>query len=184
MQTHLEENVKVHLNKVSCRTKQQESQISVLQLKTEQQQQEIVALMSALTQVALDVQKPLVPVFVPPPDIVMTDFEKHKKAANEWFSPPFYSHIGGYKMCLGVVANGDGNGKATHVSVYFYLLRGEHDDQLKWPFRGDITIQLLNQSRGEGHGVTVRFSDTADDDVTGRVVGGREPTMAGANPNS
>ena len=74
-------------------------------------------------------------------------------------------------MCLGVVANGDGNGKATHVSVYFYLNRGEHDDQLKWPFRGDITILLLNQSRGEGHGVTVRFSDTADDDVTGRVVG-------------
>ena len=115
MQAHLEENMKVHLNNVT----------HTLQLKTEQQQRtidqqqkQIVALMSALTRLALNVQKPLAPVFVPPPDIVMTDFEKHKKAGDLWYSPPFYSHIGGYKMCLCVDANGYGDGEATHVSVY------------------------------------------------------------------
>ena len=187
MRTHLEENVRVHLNKVS---KQQESQITALQLKTEQQeeemkkykdqtdckveqqQQQIVALMSTLNQLALDVKKPLAPVFIPPPDIVMTDFEKHKKAGDKWYSPPFYSHIGGYKMCLRVDANGHGSGEATHVSVFVHLMRGEYDDQLKWPFRGDITIQLLNQSRDEGHcEMTVHYYDRADDDVAGRVVG-------------
>ena len=168
MQTHLEENVKVHLNKVShtlhCKAQQQQSII-------DQQQKQIVALMSALTRVALDVQKPLAPVFVPPPDIVITDFEKHEKASDKWYSPPFYSHIGGYKMCLCVIANGTGSAKATHVSVYFYLLRGEYDDQLKWPFRGAITMQLLNQSRDEGHWEkNVTFDDTVPDNITGRVV--------------
>ena len=169
MQTHLEENVKVHVHNVShalqCKTKQQQNII-------EQQQKQIVALMSALTQVALDVQKPLAPVFVPPPDIVMTDFEKHKKAGDKWYSPPFYSHIGGYKMCLYVDANGVGDGEATHVSVFCFLNRGEYDDQLKWPFCGDITIQLLNQSREEGHRErTIEFDDTVHDVYAGRVVG-------------
>ena len=166
MQTHLEENVKVHLNKVShtlqCKTEQQQSII-------EQLQKQIVALVSVLT---FDKQKPLAPVFVPPPDIVMTDFEDHKKTGDRWFSPPFYSHIGGYKMGLYVYANGVGDGKATHVSVFVQLMRGEYDDQLKWPFRGVITIQLLNQSRDEGHWEkTVRYDDRADDGTAGRVVG-------------
>ena len=169
MQTHLEENMKVHLNNVT----------HTLQLKTEQQQRiidqqqkQIVALMSALTRLALEVKKPLAPVFVPPPDIVMTDFEKHKKAGDEGYSPPFYSHIGGYKMCLRVYANGYGDGEATHVSVFCCLNRGEYDDQLKWPFHGDIRIQLLNQSRDDGHwGRTVTYDDTDEDEYAGRVVG-------------
>ena len=166
MQTHLDENVKVHLNNVS----------RMLQCKIEEQwsinekvQKQITALMSA-TQVALDVQKP--PVFITPPDIVMTDFEEHKKAKDVWYSPPFYSHIGGYRMCLRVDANGNGTGTSTHVSVFVTLMRGGHDDQLKWPFRGDVTIQLLNQTRDDGHLVkTVPFDDRVCDDNAARVVG-------------
>ena len=45
-------------------------------------------------------------------------------------------------MCLRVVANGVGRGKGTHVSVYVHLMRGEFDDILKWPFHGEVTIQL------------------------------------------
>ena len=180
MQTHLEENVKVHLSKVSTtlqsKTEQQQSIIEQLQNIIQQQQsinkqlqKQIVALMSAL---ALNVQKPIVPVFVPPSDIVMTDFEEHKKAGDWWCSPPFYSHIGGYKISLRVYANGHGNGKATHVSVFYCLNRGEYDDQLKWPFCGDITIQLLNQNKDEGHWEeTVCFDDTVRDRRAGRVVG-------------
>ena len=176
MQTHLDENVKVHLNKVShtlqCNTEQQQRIAEQQQRTINQQQKQIVALMSALTLVPLDVQKPLAPVFIPPPDIVMTDFEEYKKADNWWYSPPFYSHIGGYKMCLGVKANGYGSGKATYVSVYCCLNRGKYDDHLKWPFRGDITIQLLNQSRDEGHWEkTVNFDDRVGDEYAGRVVG-------------
>ena len=128
MQTHLEENVKVHLNKVSQCTITLQSKTQQQQSTIEQQQKQIVALMSALTRVALDVQKPLAPIFVPPPDMVMTNFEEHKKAGYNWFSPPFYSHIGGYKMCLRVNAKGFGRGEATHVSVFCNLHQGEYDD--------------------------------------------------------
>ena len=81
-------------------------------------------------------------VTVPPVDITMDGFEDHKKKSDEWHSTPFYSHIGGYKMCLSVNANGYGNGKGTHMSLYVHLMKGDYDDHLKWPFNGDITIEL------------------------------------------
>ena len=85
-------------------------------------------------------------------DITMTNFKDNKKAkVTDWYSCPFYSHIGGYKMCLRVAANGQGDGEGTHVSVYVHLMRGKHDDHLQWPFRGVITIRLLNQKRDEQH---------------------------------
>ena len=36
-------------------------------------------------------------------------------------------------MCLAVYANGVGEGAGTHVFLSLLLLRGEYDDQLKWP---------------------------------------------------
>ena len=78
----------------------------------------------------------------PPVDIIMDDFEPHKKSNDIWHSPPFYTHLGGYRMCLRVDANGVGTGKGTHVSVHVHLMRGEFDDLLKWPFSGEVTIQL------------------------------------------
>ena len=87
-----------------------------------------------------------------PAMLTMTDFEQHKQNNDVWVSQPFYTHSQGYKMCLRVTANGQGSGKGTHVTVAVYLMKGEFDDQLEWPFRGDITIQLLNQQGdGEDH---------------------------------
>ena len=82
---------------------------------------------------------------IPPVVIFMGDFKKHKNSADVWFSPPFYSHRGGYKMCLRVHASGsggEGGPDGTYVSVFAYLMKGEFDDNLKWPFCGDITVQL------------------------------------------
>ena len=63
-------------------------------------------------------------------------------------------------MCLYVDANGVGDGAGTHVSVFVYLMRGEYDDRLVWPFRGAITIQLVNQiSDWEHHEHTVFFHE-------------------------
>ena len=68
-----------------------------------------------------------------------------------WFSDPVYSHFGGYKMCLRVDANGHNDGKGTHASVYVYLMRGDNDDNLKWPFKGTIKVSLLNQLEDGQH---------------------------------
>ena len=74
----------------------------------------------------------------------MTEFEKHKRDSDIWFSEPFYSHPHGYKLCLKVDANGFSSAKGTHVSVAVRLMRGQFDDQLQFPFNGKITIQLIN----------------------------------------
>ena len=87
---------------------------------------------------------------------------------DSWYSPPFDTGPGGYKMRLRVYANGYGIGAGTHVSVYVCLMRGEHDDQLKWPFQSGIVIQLLNQKRDQEHIVKLLcFID--DDESTARV---------------
>ena len=38
-----------------------------------------------------------------------------------------------------------------YFAVSVYLMRGEHDDRLAWPFRGNITVQLVNQSSDQKH---------------------------------
>ena len=89
--------------------------------------------------------------YQPPHIIRLSGFESKTRMNTEWYSAPFYSHFGGYKMCLKVYANGSGNGKGTHVSVYTCLVKGENDDNLKWPFRGTITVTLLNQLQSDNH---------------------------------
>ena len=84
-----------------------------------------------------------------PVDIIMPNFEQHKKNNDEWLSPPFYTHHRGYKLFLGCYANG--LIVKNHVSVYFHMMRGEFDDELKWPFRGEITLQLLSQDGSNEH---------------------------------
>ena len=97
-----------------------------------------------------------------PIEIIMTEYSIHKKNDDSWYSPPFYIGPGGYKMCIRVDANGNVDGAGTHVSVCVYLMRGEYDSRLVWPFRGDITIQLVNHNNDQDHHEeTLPFSDAA-----------------------
>ena len=99
----------------------------------------------------------------------ITDFDKLKTSNEAEYSPGFYASSGGYKMCVGVYANGHGDGKGTHVSVAAYLMRGENDDHLPWPFTGTVTIELLNQLEDDNHySRTVAFSN--DNVASQRVV--------------
>ena len=116
------------------------------QVQKEQQETQIETLAAQVHQLAAMLQ-----VFTPPPVFTMTNFKQHKKDDDQWFSPPFYSHIGGYKMCISVKANGSDIGKGTHVAVYLHMMAGEYDDNLKWPFRGEVAVQLLNQKGNENH---------------------------------
>ena len=52
-------------------------------------------------------------------------------------------------------------------------MRGEFDDHLKWPFRGDVTIQLLDQQDDKNHQTgTAHFNDKTPDSVAERVTSG------------
>ena len=79
----------------------------------------------------------------------MPEYHQHKCSEQEWCSSPFYTHPGGYKMCIDIDANGFG--ESTHVSVFAYLMKGKNDDNLPWPFTGKVTITLLNQLEDENH---------------------------------
>ena len=68
-----------------------------------------------------------------------------------WFSPPFFTHTGGYQMCLEVWGNGHGSGKGTHLSIFLRLMKGGNDDHLKWPLSLAIKISLLNQASDSNH---------------------------------
>ena len=106
---------------------------------------------------------------VPPWVIQVTRFQEKKEKNEEWYSDPVYSHLGGYKMCLNVDANGTGTGEGTHVSVYVYLMRGDNDDNLQWPFKGTIKVSLLNQLEDGQHHTEALWSP--DEDVPERTSG-------------
>ena len=83
---------------------------------------------------------PLCPVI-----IKVSEFNRKKADKVEWYSDPFYTHNKGYKMCLRVDAAGHKKGEGTHLSVYLYVMKGSHDDEIIWPVKGNFKIQLLNQ---------------------------------------
>ena len=61
------------------------------------------------------------------------------------YSPPFYTSPHGYRMCICTYLNGDGIGMGTHVSVFFFIMRSEHDNLLSWPFKQSVCFTLINQ---------------------------------------
>ena len=86
-----------------------------------------------------------------PRTIRLTNYLKHKSDKDEFYGPPFYTSYNGYKMCLRVYANGWGTGEGTHVAVHAYLMKGDNDDSLSWPFPGTVTFELLNQLEDKNH---------------------------------
>ena len=81
----------------------------------------------------------------------LTDYQRRKKNNERMRSPSYYTSPNGYHIALRVLANGDGEGKGTHVRVSAPILKGEFDAQLKWPFIGKITFTLLNQLEDKNH---------------------------------
>ena len=98
-----------------------------------------------------------------------TGFEQHKLSEKDVYSPSFYNSPGGYKMCLKLNVLGTGSSKGTHMSVYVYLMRGENDDHLPWPFTGVVTIELLNQLEDKNHHLKIITFPSAKE-VSKRVV--------------
>ena len=162
MQSHVDSNVNAHLQMVVAHGKLQEKQI-------EQQKKQIRTLNSQVHMPTSTLQSRLPPVFT------MPNFKQHKIDRDRWFSPPFYSHIGGYKMYISVYANGFGEGEDSHLSVYLCMMKGEHDDNLKWPFHGEVSVQLLNQQNANHYEVEEDYS--ADDIMrfVDRVKGVKQP---------
>ena len=81
----------------------------------------------------------------------MTNFsqDKAKYKYGDWYSPAMYTHVCGYKFCIGVAANGCGTGRGNSVDVTVWVMPGEHDGLLKWPAKAKFTVELIHQRGGE-----------------------------------
>ncbi len=86
-----------------------------------------------------------------PTTLKLNKYQERKNSNKVIYSPPLYTSYSGYKMCFTLIANGWGVGRGTSVSVYAYLMKGDHDDTLTWPFTGTVTIELLNQLEDMNH---------------------------------
>jgi hypothetical protein len=107
-----------------------------------------------------------------------TNYAERKSNDTPVYSPPFYSGPGGYKLRIKVYANGSKEGKGTHLSVYAYLMRGDNDDHLAWPFTGTVEVELLNQLKDDWHhsvsielGKSDRACKRVEDDTAARGYG-------------
>ena len=85
-------------------------------------------------------------------------------------SPAFYTHPHGYRMEVKVNPNGHGYGEGSHVSIFSCLMKGPFDEYLKWPFRGEVTIQIVNQAGDHDHKEgTIHYTDDTPKDSAGGV---------------
>ena len=94
---------------------------------------------------------------------------QQRKMNSRFFSRPFFTFLNGYRMLICVYT------QRNHVSVLAYLMRGENDDSLSWPFTGTVTFELLNQLEDKNHH---KESVTFPADSGQRVVD-REAALAG-----
>ena len=95
----------------------------------------------------------------------ISEYSKRKQFDNYYFSPPFTTSPQGYTLCLDVDTNGYDSGKGSHLSIYAYIMKGQHDDRLQWPFTGTIIIELLNWLEDKEHYKRTLTIDTNKDFV-------------------
>ena len=101
----------------------------------------------ALEEKCVSLQTHASPLPLPPFYFIMGNVNHYQKHNYMFWSEPFYSHPGGYKMLVSVYPNGFGISAGTHLTLDIFLLRGEFDDKLRWPFNGEVTVQAYNRSR-------------------------------------
>ena len=89
--------------------------------------------------------------YMPPCVRTITNVTKYKLNGDSWYSLPFYTGPGGYKLQLRVDADSSSTSLSTNISLSMYLMRGENDDCLKWPFMGFVSFKLLNWIEDENH---------------------------------
>ena len=139
LQKHVEEMMQLkeqHVQEIVTQLHHQQlEEVKQLKGKYQEQEEKVEKLWYMMKKINLDL-KPSKEHVV----LKMSSFEQHRVNNMAWYSPGFYTHPHGYKMCLKVYSEREG----THMSVYLYLTKGENDDDLIWPLRYTSTITLLN----------------------------------------
>ena len=133
--------------------KLKEEQDKRLQLETTLQAKERLIIENTIVLNQLQEQLNMVVLQSPPYRFTMTNFKQLKTDNRAWNSLPVYTQPGGYKVCVRVRPNGLpwSRGFKTHMSVWFFAVKGDYDESLVWPAEATITLQLLNQHHDKKH---------------------------------
>ena len=75
-------------------------------------------------------------------------------------SAPCYTKQYEYKYCVRLYLQGDGEGRGTHISIFFVVMKSEFDELLQWPMRKQVIIQLLNLRNEADSVIETFFSNT------------------------
>ena len=81
---------------------------------------------------------------IPPLSFMIPNFDEERKNDALLCLPPFFSHGGGYKMCLVVRCNGHLDAKDKSLSILVSILNGRYDEHLMWPLNCKVTIEVKN----------------------------------------
>jgi TNF receptor-associated factor 2/TNF receptor-associated factor 3 len=105
------------------------SQLSNLEKRYEDTEQQVTMLKGHISEMELQLQASLAATFNRSFMWRIPDLAKHKRDAidgqiTSLYSPPFYTAKNGYKMCIRIYLNGDGMGHKTHLSIFFVLMKG------------------------------------------------------------
>ncbi|XP_019859165.1 PREDICTED: uncharacterized protein LOC109587367 [Amphimedon queenslandica] len=90
-------------------------------------------------------------------------FSHHKKSNSELISKEFYS-AKGYKFVLMVYPNGRSHFQGRSISIFAHISMGHYDNELPFPFRGKIIVQIVNRLDNLRYHVekTIEFTNKTD----------------------
>ena len=83
--------------------------------------------------------------------VTISEYSKRKHFGNIYYSPPFTTSPRGYKFCFKMYANGYDSGKGSHIAIRVVIMKGDHDEHLKWPFTGNFFVEVLNWKEDKEH---------------------------------
>ena len=94
----------------------------------------------------------------------ITDFTENQANGEDedWFSEPFYNFPRGYKFRLNIDTNGYAIARGTHISAHLCMVKGDYDEQLHWPVKVKVILDMLNQEDNDHYSITdiLKFTET------------------------
>ncbi|PIK43770.1 tumor necrosis factor receptor-associated factor 6 [Apostichopus japonicus] len=69
-----------------------------------------------------------------------------KGATSVQHSDGFYTALYGYKLCIRVNINATDSIRGAYISLFVHFMKGEYDNIVEWPFKGCISLSILDQT--------------------------------------
>ena len=121
--------------------------------------------LSRMSELVSNMSPPIAPIIISLPNIaneLSKGIHTHSKPTH---SIPFYTHPQGYKMllCAKIVHHNSTLGQMRcfgdihiaasipNIAVSLCIVKGDHDESLKWPVQGKATILLFNTQEDDKH---------------------------------